>query len=220
MTDWLVVLAKQPRRGEAKTRLARDVGADRAQALAEAFLLDTLALAQARAETCTLVAFAPAEARAWFERRAPWALSWPQPEGDLGARLRAALGVAFGQGARRCVVIGTDTPHLRAGALDEAFRALDGADVCLGASPDGGYHLIGLTAEWPRLFEDVPWSTDAVHRITLQRASECGLRLHELAWEFDVDEGPDLELLAGVLRERPEAAPATRAVLFSVQDER
>jgi rSAM/selenodomain-associated transferase 1 len=164
------------------------------------------------------VAYAPVEARAWFERRAPWALRRPQPQGDLGARLRAALGVAFREGARRCVVIGTDTPHLRAEALDEAFRALDEADVCLGPSPDGGYHLIGLTAERPRLFEDVPWSTDAVQRVTLQRAAECGLRLCELAEEFDVDEGPDLERLVRALRERPDAAPATRAVLFGRND--
>lgn len=215
MTDCLVVLAKEPRRGEAKTRLARDVGLDRAQRLAEAFVLDTLALARARTGTDTLVAFAPAGAAGWFERTAPWAGRWPQPEGGFGHRIRSAVRAALERGATRCVVIGMDTPHLRPELLDQAFAALEVADVCLGPSVDGGYYLIGLDADRARLFEDVPWSTDAVHRVTLERARECGLRVHELAVEFDVDEGGDLELLAHALRAHPTCAPATRAILFA-----
>lgn len=212
--DWVVVLAKAPLCGEAKTRLARDVGPDRARTLAEAFLVDTLALVQARSAPRSLVAFTPEGSRAWFERHAPWAVRRPQGEGDLGARIGAALRAAFDLGARRCVVIGTDTPHLPPERLDEAFEALDGADVCLGPSRDGGYYLIGLRADCPRLFEDVPWSSALVRDVTLERARECALRVRELPVELDVDRGPDLELLLAELQARPTAAPATRAALL------
>jgi len=214
MSDFLVVLAKQPLRGLAKTRLARDVGLDRAQRLAEAFVIDTLELARSRSGARTLVAHAPADAGPWFELRAPWAARRPQSEGDLGQRLRSATRAAFEGGATRCVVIGTDTPHLPPETLDEAFLALDSADLCLGPSLDGGYYLIGLRADRPRLFENVPWSSGAVLQVTLARAVEQGLRVHRLREDFDVDEGADLERLAQGLLRRPGTAPATRAVLF------
>ena len=169
MNDQLVVLTKEPRLGEAKTRLAGDVGPERARELAEAFVLDTLALARSSGVP-TLVAFAPEDAGPWFEARAPWASLWPQPDGDLGQRMRAAIREALGRGAERCVMIGMDTPHLPATTLESAFAALDGADLVLGPSLDGGYYLIGAKADHPSLFEDLAWSTAAVLGATLGRA--------------------------------------------------
>ena len=213
MNDQLVVLTKEPRLGEAKTRLAGDVGPERARELAEAFVLDTLALARSSGVP-TLVAFAPEDAGPWFEARAPWASLWPQPDGDLGQRMRAAIREALGRGAERCVMIGMDTPHLPATTLESAFAALDGADLVLGPSLDGGYYLIGAKADHPSLFEDLAWSTAAVLGATLGRARELGLEVRGLPPEFDVDRARDLEHLADELRRRPEAAPATRALLL------
>lgn len=218
--DWLIVLAKQPLRGHAKTRLARDIGADAAHSLAQAFVLDTLALALRLPGVRVLIAFTPTEARGWFEERAAGAELIAQPEGEFGVRVHSATREAFARGAARCVMIGTDTPHLEARVLEAAFEALRTADVCLGPSFDGGYYLIGLRADQPRLFTDIPWSTDAVHATTLERASEARLSVAELPLELDIDEGSDLEGLAAVLRERRTEAPRTRAALAHIERSR
>lgn len=213
MTDCLIVLAKEPMRGLSKTRLARDVGFDLAKRLAEVFVLDTLELARKAAPSSTLVAYAPPDAGPWFEGRAPWASLWPQPEGGFGHRIRSATRAAFDRGASRCVLVGMDTPHLRVETVDRAFSELGSADVCLGPALDGGYYLIGLSSDQPRLFEDIPWSTAAVARVTRERAREQSLRVCELPEEFDIDEGADLDRLVDALELRPDVAPATRALL-------
>jgi uncharacterized protein len=215
--DWLVVLAKEPVAGQAKTRLARDIGKTDAQHLAEAFALDTLNMATDFPGTGVLVAYAPAEGRDWFQRNAPSAELFCQPEGTFGPRIHSATRNAFRLGASRCVLIGMDTPHLEQETLRNAFDALKQSDVCLGPSADGGYYLIGLRSDQPHLFEDIPWSTDAAHSVTLDRAREAGLSVTELQVELDVDEGTDLLGLAAVLRERPSVAQLTRAAMKRVQ---
>ncbi len=211
--DWIVVLAKQPIAGHAKTRLARDIGDEPARALAEAFVLDTLALSRELGELQVLVAYSPSEGESWFKRHAIGAELYLQPEGPFEVRIHSAIREAFLRGARRCVLIGTDTPHLQPETLQAAFEALGSTDVCLGPAEDGGYYLIGVHREDQRLFIDVPWSTETVHEITLQRAREAGLTVTELPPELDVDEGSDLEGLVKVLVERPRAAASTRAAV-------
>lgn len=211
--DWLVVLAKQPILGQAKTRLGRDIGNERGRELAEAFVLDTLELSSRIPNTRVLVAFAPASARAWFHERAPEAELFAQPDGDFGTRIRAATRETFRRGATRCVLIGMDTPHLQTRTIVSAFEALRSSDVCMGPCPDGGYYLIGLQTDSPRLFERIPWSTDAVGKATLERAAEAGLKATLLEPELDIDDGADLAALIPILNERPTVAAITRSTL-------
>ena len=210
--DWIILVAKAPRLGLSKTRLAGDIGAESAQRLAEAFVLDTLDLALARPGTRVLIAYAPDDARAWFAERAPQAELVPQPDGDLGARMAAAFAHGLGD-QRRCVMIGMDTPHLDPGRLDEAFEALGAdSDVVLGPTEDGGYYLIGLKEPAPGLFMDMTWSTAEVLGETLERAGRLGLAECQLPLELDVDDGADLERLRELLRSSSRA-PATREAL-------
>ena len=228
--DWIIVLAKEPRLGLAKTRLARDVGAEAAQELAEAFVIDTLelvqGLARTRAMTKVLIAYAPDDARAWFAGRAPGAELLCQPPGDLGARMEAAGDFAFESATAslvaspaasparaRCVMIGMDTPHLDPSRLDAAFDALAlGSDAVFGPSEDGGYYLVGLSRPLPVLFAEIPWSTAAVLDLTMERAAAEGLRVHQLPTELDVDDGADLARLAAALVDS-DRAPATQRAL-------
>lgn len=117
--DALIVMAKEPRPGFSKTRLAADVGQERAAALADAFARDTLELA-ARGPWSARVAFAPSDAGAWFEAAAPDTLRAPQIGDGLGERLAAAFTAAFEAGARRCLAIGTDCPQLEPSQIGRA----------------------------------------------------------------------------------------------------
>jgi len=210
MRDRLVLFAKVPELGRAKTRLARDVGEGAARDLAEAFVLDTLATAARVDGVQVVVAYSPTSGRDWFRARAPGALLIPQPETEFGSRMCRAMDAMFEDGAKRCVMIGMDTPQLEPGRIESAFEALKESDACLGPSEDGGYYLIGLRAPAPQLFAGIAWSTASVLAETHSRAAESGLSVHDLDSEFDIDEAADLERLAAVLAARPDVGAATR----------
>ena len=212
MTDTLIVMGKEPRPGFSKTRLASDIGVERAASFAHAFALDSLDAAR-DASASVIVAFAPEDARPWFARHAGFAECVAQRGADLGERLSHAFEAAFERGAERVVVIGTDTPQLGASALDAAFDTLRRAEACIGPASDGGYYLLGLTRFEPALFEDIPWSTERVLEATLARLGDAGFRTVELETQTDADDGSSLAELESALVSRPGIAPRTRALL-------
>ena len=182
----VIVIAKAPWPGVAKTRLAMGVGPERAAALSAAFLRDTMAFARRRGERL-YVSYAPHDASGTFRSLAPDAELIAQPDGDLGARLLHAFAGAIASGARRPVLIGADSPSLPAHLLTSAQRALATHDVVLGPADDGGYYLIGMNAPQPSLFSGVDWSSDTVLAQTLERARTAGLRVFMLPYWYDID---------------------------------
>jgi len=208
--EQLLVFAKAPRAGLAKTRLAADpgVGAQRAARLARAFLADTLALGRQLAPRTLELHYAPRDAEAELAELAQGYTLRPQAEGDLGGRVAAGFEQAFARGAQRVVVLGSDTPQLEPRRLLEAYAALEARELVLGPSHDGGYYLIGLARPAPRLFEAMPWSTPYLAEATLRRAAELGLSSAVLSPERDIDDARDLAWLVRALERRP----ATTAV--------
>lgn len=211
-------MAKAPRPGLAKTRLAaegRMSPADAAQ-LARAFLLDTLRACGEAGPDELVVSFTPDDARPEFERLAPSCVLAPQSAGDLGARLAAAFELAFERGARRTIAIGTDAPHVGAERLRRASKQLESADVVLGPARDGGYYLVALRAPRPELFEGIEWSSPRVLEQTLAKAARSGLSVAQLDELEDVDGPAELERLAQRLAKEPRLAPHTRAALVAL----
>jgi rSAM/selenodomain-associated transferase 1 len=208
----VVILAKWPRSGRAKRRLAEAIGTRRATVLARSFLRDTLVLAQRSGARRVLIAYAPASARARFAALDGAQVLKPQGHGSFGARLRRALAAGLTVG-ERVVLIGTDSPTLRPSVLRSAFAKLRTADAVLGPAEDGGYYLIGTRTRLPNtLFEGMPWSTASVAAETLRRAAERELQVERLASWYDIDDASSLQRLvsdrAGLRR-----AHATRAAL-------
>jgi hypothetical protein len=123
----------------------------------------------------------------------------PQAAGDLGRRLAASFEWAFGEGALRAVALGTDCLDLNADLLAEAFDALASSDAVVGPAADGGYYLIGLARSLaPRLetvFGDVPWSTERVKAVTLERLREMKAGVRLLPELRDLDTPEDYQAL-------------------------
>lgn len=205
----LIVFAKAPVAGLAKTRLIPALGAEGAAALAARLLRHTLAQGAAAGfgalELCaTPDATHPALVAAAREHGAVLAV---QGEGDLGARMQRALGRRLATHAR-ALLIGTDAPALDAAVLHAAAAALAAHDAVFVPALDGGYALVGLAAHAPeRLFADIAWSTPQVMATTLERAAELGLRTALLAPLPDIDEPADLIHLPAHWREAPGARP-------------
>lgn len=62
----------------------------------------------------------------------------------LGERMLNAITEVKADGYDKVVLIGTDIPELRSSSISRAFAELDRADVVIGPTADGGYHLIGM----------------------------------------------------------------------------
>jgi glycosyltransferase A (GT-A) superfamily protein (DUF2064 family) len=175
----VVVLAKQPRPGRVKTRLVPPLTHEQAAALAAAALRDTFDAVEAAAVGDRVLAFA-GEATIWLPR------GWRhvrQPSGGLDTRIVAA----FGAGRGPTVLVGMDTPQLRAADL-EAFDPRR-YDACLGLAPDGGYWAIGFAdpAYAGPAVTGVPMSSAQTGAEQLRRLSALGLRVQLLEPMTDVD---------------------------------
>jgi rSAM/selenodomain-associated transferase 1 len=191
----VIVLAKDPASGNAKTRLAADVGIERTLDLCAAFVQDSIDLAKSQARRL-YIACSPAAATGVFQTLAPGARCFGQPDALFGKRLLHAFETVIRDGARNPVLIGTDSPTLPEHLLEVAHRALATHDVVLGPAEDGGYYLIGMTTPHPSLFADIDWSTERVLSQTLARARSAGLTVLMLPHWYDVDTVRDLDRLA------------------------
>lgn len=182
----LVVFAKAPRRGAAKTRLARDIGRAAAWRFARDMARDLPRRLGGDGRWRLLVAVTPdrfaREGRFW----PPGAMRVPQGRGDLGARMARAL--------RRlppgpAVAVGSDVPEIAPRHIVAAFRALGANDAVFGPSPDGGYWLIGLRRRpAPSAFRGVAWSTERALAETLATLPR-NARVGYLEALEDIDDG-------------------------------
>ncbi len=193
----VAVMAKAPVAGAVKTRLTPPLTARDAASLYRCFLLDKLAQVRSLTHAHGVVAYSPPGASAIFETLAPGFLLLPQRGPDLGMRLANSLGELLARGHAGAIAVDSDTPTLPTDFLQQGVDALmrGDIDVVIGPSDDGGYYLIGVRAERPELFQDMPWSTPVVLPETLRRARAAGLRTARLPAWFDVDTPADLERL-------------------------
>lgn len=194
----VLVLAKAPVPGLAKTRLIPALGAEGAAALAGRMLRHTLQEALASALGPVTLCAAPSASHAAFAEFAHEArlAIVDQGEGDLGARMLRAFERTLSRHAG-ALLIGTDAPALDARVLRAAQAQLRDHDAVIGPAHDGGYVLIGLRRAEPRLFRDMPWSTPQVLALTRERLRAAGMRWAELPALHDIDEPDDLAQLAG-----------------------
>jgi uncharacterized protein len=190
----IAILAKAPLPGLAKTRLAPTLGIDGAAALQARFIERTIETARRAATGPITLWAAPDHHHSTFQTLSALfgvALA-RQPEGDLGARMLAALAAAGGP----ALVIGTDCPALTAEHLCTAADVLrSGVDAVVVPVEDGGYALIGARQAERGLFADVPWGTALVMAQTRRRLTRLGLTWREPARLWDVDGPEDLERL-------------------------
>lgn len=222
MTSTLGMFVKYPKPGLVKTRLASAIGDSAAAALYRGFLSDLSHRFEATG-TRRVLAYSPADAvsREFFEQQSAGRFElWPQPDADLGTRMRHFFEVF---GPEPVVLIGSDSPTLPSNFPDLAFAMLNHHDVILGPATDGGLYLIGINQQrraWP-IFEGIDWSTARVLDQVMRRLIELDARVEVLPPWYDIDEPVDLVFLRGHLAAGRVSqvakqyfdAPATRAAL-------
>lgn len=207
------VFAKPPVVGEAKTRLARHVGANAAARLARAFFEDTWAVVRDLPWARPILATTTPDVTAFGERFAHEDVEvWMQGDGDLGARMERVLARAVGE-AGRAIGIGSDLPGLPAAHLEAARAALETHDAVLGPADDGGFWLLGLSRVPEGLLRALPWSAPDTLARTERRLAELGLACARAPGWFDVDEAHDLVRVLQLLEQDSARAPRTFAAV-------
>jgi uncharacterized protein len=191
----VIILARLPRRGRVKSRLAATAGEESA---AKSYRL----MAEHLFEECgrlpgTVARYLFYADREDAEAIAAWAGSdfryVVQSPVGFGRRMMMAIETVFREGARKAVIVGSDIPDLSAAIIAEGLHLLDRYPAVIGPDHGGGYYLLGLRMIYPDLFlRPLPWGTHRIYRRTLQIMQELGITPAFLPRLIDVDVEGDL----------------------------
>lgn len=204
----IIIMAKAPQPGLAKTRLIPALGENGAAQLAKTMLLHTITNVLAAEPEQALLCITPDPAALrQCDIALPQALTVvKQGEGDLGERMANACRqfnrhntVEHTKTIVPLILVGTDCPALTPAIYKDVTQQLLQHDVCMVPAMDGGYVLLGLAASaelvLKALFDNIPWGGEQVAALTRARCVEAGISLVELSPMADIDRPDDLQNL-------------------------
>jgi rSAM/selenodomain-associated transferase 1 len=205
----LVIMAKAPRPGAVKTRLAPSLSLEAVIAFYCCLLDDTLALARSLGDIEVAIMCPDSD----VNELAQWAGNEASVVAQKGEGLAAGLTSVFAHFGehrqRRIIAFNSDSPHLPRSVLQDAFETLAAHDVVVGPTQDGGYYLVGAKTSHPTLFASDGMGTSSALERLLFRVRALELSVGFVDPFYDVDVSEDLTRLAEELRLAPERAPRT-----------
>ena len=210
----LLVVAKAPEPGRAKTRLAATVGDRVAAEIAAAALLDTLDAVAAAPVAARVVALTgdldvAANAAEIRQRLASFTVI-PQRGDDFAVRLANAHADAAGRFP--VLQIGMDTPQVSADLLTACARRLLEAPAVLGPARDGGWWVLGVAQPaMAQCLRTVPMSVPDTGDLTLKALRDNGIDVATLEALADVDLVDDVALVRDACAPTSRFARVTRA---------
>lgn len=212
----LLVVAKAPVPGRAKTRLAATVGNQVAAEIASAALLDTLDAVAASPAATRVVALTgeldDAVGAAEIRSRLTTFIVISQRGNNFSDRLANAHADAAAVGAPPVLQIGMDTPQVTAELLADCGRRLVEAQAVLGLACDGGWWALGVRN--PTLADclrDVPMSQPDTGALTLKALRGNGVDVDILVELADFDVADDVAVVRKVCPPDGRFAQVTRA---------
>ena len=216
----VLVVAKAPVAGLAKTRLEASLGPEAAAQIAAAALLDTLdAVADADVSSRVVAMTGDLDAAshaAELRRRLAGFTVIPQRGVDFADRLaNAHADAATTAGPQPVLQIGMDTPQVTADLMTRCAEALLSEPAVLGMAADGGWWVLGvrspITAD---VLRAVPMSRDDTGAVTLRALRETGINV-ALADELrDVDTVEDVAVVRDLCAPESRFARITRSMGF------
>jgi rSAM/selenodomain-associated transferase 1 len=191
MRPAVLLFAKAPIPGRVKTRLEPSLTPEEAATLHEAFVRDALAMLAGTTPESDIALYTDTATDAWADVEVARAL---QVEGDLGARMLAAIEAGLAAGRPRVTIVGSDAPTLPPEHLKRLW--MTDVDVALGPTDDGGYYAISCRRTHPEMFRGVAWSAARTLTDTVRACEACGLNVAVGPSWYDIDTPDDLRRLA------------------------
>jgi glycosyltransferase A (GT-A) superfamily protein (DUF2064 family) len=217
----ILVVAKAPVPGLAKTRLAATVGNAAAADIAAAALLDTLDAVAAAPVAARIVAMTgdldAASHSAELRARLTDFTVVGQRGDDFADRLaNAHHDASAAAGGLPVLQIGMDTPQVSAELLAECARGLVSSDAVLGMATDGGWWVLGITDPGTaECLRTVPMSTPETGAETLAALQGTGVGVTLVPELVDVDTVDDID----VVRQECQLDSRFRQVTLAVEVE-
>jgi glycosyltransferase A (GT-A) superfamily protein (DUF2064 family) len=172
-------------------------------------LNDTISLAQSL-DYAKVAIMCPASDVEELSRAVPETLSIVSQKGEgLAAGLDSVFAHFADSGQQRVIAFNSDSPHLPASVLKNAFDLLEACDLVIGPTHDGGYFLVGAKARHLNLFASEGMGTANAFEALMTRAGALGLSIHLTDPFYDIDVEGDLNRFAAELRFAPAKAPQT-----------
>jgi uncharacterized protein len=160
MQNLLLIFVKNPIKGEVKTRLAADIGEEKAVEVYQQLLAitkrETLDI---QLDIWVMYGNQMPETDIWATEKY---LRKAQNGKNLGEKMQNAFAEGFAKQYERIVIIGSDCPEISQEIIESAFVALDKSKVVFGPARDGGYYLLGMKQLHAFLFQNKKWSTETV----------------------------------------------------------
>ncbi len=205
----LVIMAKAPRPGAVKTRLAPSLSPAAITAFYCCLLDDTLALARSLGDVEVAIMCPGGDVNELAQLTGSQATVVAQKGDGLAAGLTSVFAYFAEGDPRRTIAFNSDSPHLPRAVLEDAFETLAAHDVVVGPTHDGGYYLVGAKASHPTLFAGDGLGTSSALERLLSRARDLELSVAFADPFYDIDVADDLTRLASELRLAPARAPRT-----------
>jgi rSAM/selenodomain-associated transferase 1 len=205
----LVIMAKAPRPGAVKTRLASCLSVEPAIAFYCCLLDDTLALAQSLGDVEVAIMCPESDVNDLAQLAGNRASVVAQKGEGLAAGLTSVFAHFAEDRQRRTIAFNSDSPHLPRSVLEHAFEMLATHDVIVGPTHDGGYYLVGAKNSHPTLFAGDAMGTSSALERLLSRIRALELSVGLVDPFYDIDVADDLARLAAELLLAPERAPRT-----------
>jgi rSAM/selenodomain-associated transferase 1 len=209
----LVIMAKAPRLGAVKTRLAPSLSPAAVTAFYGCLLEDTLALARSLGDVEVAIMCPDSDVNELAQLAGSEVSVLAQKGDGLAAGLTSVFAHFVEGHQRRVIAFNSDSPHLPRSVLEDAFETLAAHDVVVGPTHDGGYYLVGAKASHPALFEGDGMGTSSALKRLLSRVRALELSVGFADPFYDIDVADDLSRLARELHLAPARAPRTAAWL-------
>ncbi|MEM6643522.1 MAG: TIGR04282 family arsenosugar biosynthesis glycosyltransferase [Bacteroidota bacterium] len=191
MSDSLIMIfVKNLIPGMVKTRLAKDIGIEKALDVYQELVHHTHKITR-KIEVDKAVYYSE-----YIEVEDIWDeahFSHKLQKGiSLGEKMSTAFDEAF-DSYNKVLIIGSDSYDLSSKIIRSAFVMLEEHDVVVGPAEDGGYYLLGMREYYPQLFTEKEYSTSNVLNDLLEETEELGLSVFKLPKLKDVDTLEDLK---------------------------
>lgn len=224
----VIIFTRYPAPGKTKTRLIPVLGAEGAARLQRVMTEHTVnqaRLLQDSSQVTVEVRYEGGDRKLFRYWLGSDLIYRAQGAGDLGDRMLRSFRQAFGSGASRAVIVGSDCPGLTASVIRQAFDLLSSSDLVLGPAVDGGYYLIGLcrhAVSMSKLFHGPAWGTSEVLAQTGSIADDLNLKVAKLEVLGDVDRPEDIKLwekVSGESRVKPNPDPLISIIIPTLNEQ-
>jgi uncharacterized protein len=188
----LIIMLKNPVAGKVKTRLAADIGNEKALNVYLKLLQHTLDVTKNVNADKFIFYSDVVERNDLFDNILY--KKYTQCSGDLGVRMDYAFSIPFKNEYKDVIMIGADCYELTQQHIEKAFEALTANnDFVIGPANDGGYYLIGMK-KWNRwVLENKNWSTSTLFAETKNDIIGRNGKLFELELLSDIDKVTDIQ---------------------------